>query len=85
MRETVKKILKTEWFLAKLMFETDLRLGILYWALIGALHGIPLINAWIWKLILDEFTAIWTSGTADHVVWLYLGIYLSLQVTVSLS
>ena len=85
MRETVKKILKTEWFLAKLMFETDLWLGILYWVLIGALHGIPLINAWIWKLILDEFTAIWQQGTADYVVWLYLSIYLSLQVTVSLS
>lgn len=85
MRETVKKILKTEWFLAKLMFETDLWLGILYWALIGALHGIPLINAWVWKLILDEFTVIWQQGAADHVVWLYLGIYLSLQVTVSIS
>ncbi len=85
MRETVKKVLKTEWFLAKLMFETDLWLGVLYWTLIGALHGIPLINAWVWKLILDEFTAIWQQGTADYMVWLYLSIYLSLQVTVSLS
>jgi len=85
LRETVKKILKTEWFLAKLMFETDLWMGILYWGLIGALHGIPLVNTWVWKLILDEFTAIWVSGTAGYAVWLYLGVYLSLQVTVSLS
>ena len=85
LRETVKKILKTEWFLAKLMFETDLWRGLLYWGLIGALHGIPLVNAWIWKLIVDEFTAIWQHGTADYGVWLYLGIYLSLQVIVSLS
>lgn len=76
--------MKTEWFLTKLMFQTDAWCGLLYWFLVGSQYAIPLVNVWIWKQILDELTAIYLNSTATTMVWIYLGVYLFLQVIASL-
>lgn len=83
MKNTIQKTLKTECFLTKLLFQTDMRLGIVYWLTIGAQYAIPLVSVWLWKLILDELTAIYLAHTANICLWLYLAIYLVLQVLVS--
>lgn len=83
MREQLGKIIKTEWFLTKFMFETDMLRGILYWILVSIRYAIPLVNVWLWKLIIDELTAIYFHGSEGNIIWAYLGIYLLLQVTIS--
>ena len=59
MKDMLQKTLKTEWFLTKLMFQTDIRLGIIYWLISGMQYAIPLVSVWIWKLILDELTTVY--------------------------
>ena len=44
MKDTLQKTLKTEWFLTKLMFQTDIRLGIIYWLISGMQYAIPLVS-----------------------------------------
>ncbi len=68
-------------FLAKLMLETDAAGYVCYFILVGIQCAIPLANVWIWKLVLDELTEIYLTGTSGGVVWVYLGVYLLLQVT----
>ena len=75
----MKETIRAEWFLFKFMFETDMRLGILYWLIYGMQHSIPLFKVWIWKLILDEFTTIYSSGIGSVLIWIYLGGYLFLN------
>lgn len=84
MKETIKQIWQTEWFLVKLMFETDTKRGIVYWLIVGTNYSITLISVWLWKLILDELIVIYQTKTSDGSVWIYLGIYLSLQVLSSI-
>lgn len=80
MNKRIKQLLKAEYFLIKLMFKTDALRGIVYWITTGIQYAIPLINVWLWKLILDELTIVSQVKTSSHVIWFYLGIYLALQV-----
>lgn len=80
MKEPVKQTLQTEWFLVKLMFKTDALRGVVYWIFVGMRHAIPLISVWLWKLILDQLTVIYQTKTSSYSVWLYLIIFLLLQV-----
>lgn len=84
MKAAIRKTIKTEIFLTKFMFETDICLGILYWFLVGAQNAIPLISVWIWKFILDELTLIYLDNIANATVWIYLSVYLFLQVLTSI-
>lgn len=76
----MKKIISTEWFLMKFMFETDMMLGILYWFICGIQYTIPLINVWIWKLVIDQLTEIYLYGFINTLIWVYIGSYLFLNV-----
>ncbi len=80
MKETIKQTLQSEWFLVKLMFRTDAICGVIYWLITGTQYAIPLVSVWLWKLILDELTVIFYTKTANNIIWVYLGIYLTLQV-----
>ncbi len=84
MMGTLKKTFKTEWFLIKLMFETDTIFAILYLVMVGVKYAIPLVNVWMWKLILDEFLLIYLRSTKSKIMWVYLAIYLFLQVITTL-
>lgn len=79
----MKKTIKTECFLVRLLFKTDARRAALYWCLTGVKYAIPLLGVWIWKLILDELTLIYQTHAVSHVVGIYLSIYLVLQVVAS--
>lgn len=83
MKNTIKQTIKTECFLVSLLFKTDTCRAVLYWCLTGVKYAIPLLGVWIWKLILDELTLIYQTHAASHVVWVYLSIYLVLQVIAS--
>ncbi len=83
MKATIKNTLKTEWFLVKLMFKTDMLRGTVYCLITGIQYTIPLISVWLWKLILDELTLIYQTKTAGYSVWLFLSVYLALQVCLS--
>ena len=83
-KETIIKTMKTEWFLTKLMFQTDTMCGMLYWFLVVSQYVIPLVNVCIWKLILDELTSIYLNDMATTLVWIYLWGYLLLQVIASI-
>ena len=80
----IKSILKTEWFLVKLMFQTDCPRAIIYWILSITTYVIPLVNIWIWKCILDELTVIWQTQVNSGYVWYLLFVYLALQIIVSI-
>lgn len=80
----IKSILKTEWFLVKLMFQTDCPRAIIYWILSITTYVIPLVNVWIWKCILDELTVIWQTQVNSGYVWYLLFVYLALQIIVSI-
>ena len=66
------------------MFRTDVLSGIVYWVMTGIQYVIPLISVWLWKLILDELSVIFQTKTSSHIVWFYLGLYLALQVFLSI-
>lgn len=83
MKETLKNTLKAECFVLKYMFQTDTPVSIAYLAIIGIQYSVPLICVWLWKLILDEFTVIYLFGHKGAKIWIYLGIYLFLNVLVS--
>lgn len=84
MIQAIQRTLITEWFLFKLMFRASTIYGILYFLLTGIYHIIPLISVWIWKLLFDEFFAIFQSSKVNDDVWIYLGIYLLLQILSSI-
>ena len=84
MKETVKQTLQTEWFLVKLMFKTDALRGFVYWLITGMQYAIPLVSVWLWKKILDDLTLIYQAKTSNNSVWIFLGVYLALQVFSSL-
>ena len=63
----MKKTIKTECFLVRLLFKTDARRAALYWCLTGVKYAIPLLGVWIWKLILDELTLIYQTHAVSHV------------------
>lgn len=79
----MKKTIKTECFLVRLLFKTDTCRATLYWCLTGVKYALPLLGVWIWKLILDELTLIYQTHAVSHVVGIYLSIYLVLQVVAS--
>lgn len=83
MIKTLKNTLKAECFVLKYMFQTDTPVSIAYLAIIGIQYSVPLICVWLWKLILDEFTVIYLFGNKGAKIWIYLGIYLFLNVVVS--
>lgn len=83
MIKTLKNTLKAECFVLKYMFQTDTPVSIAYLAIIGIQYSVPLICVWLWKLILDEFTVIYLFGHKGAKIWIYLGIYLFLNVLVS--
>ena len=80
MKKTIQQTIKTECFLVHLLFGTDTPRAILYWCLICVKYAMPLINVWIWKLILDELTLIYQTKITSTVAWMYLAVYLTLQV-----
>lgn len=84
MKTKCKDILETEWYLIKLLFQTDWLLGGLYWLVVLIGDFIPLLNVWIWKLVLDTLTTIYQTKTEIAAIWLYLGLYLGLQMVASL-
>ena len=84
MKTKCKDILQTEWYLIKLLFQTDWLLGGLYWLVVLIGDFIPLLNVWIWKLVLDTLTTIYQTKTEIAAIWLYLGLYLGLQMVASL-
>lgn len=76
----VKETIKTEIFLVQLLFKTDALGAVLYWGMVCIQYAIPLINAWMWKLIVDELTVICQMKRADHTIWGLLALFLSLQI-----
>ncbi len=80
MKETVKQTIKAEGFLVKLLFKTDPIRALLYCSLICLQYAIPLINVWIWKMIIDELTLIYQTQIVATAVWIYLAVYLALQI-----
>ncbi len=84
MIQTIKKTVKTEWFLVKLLFDTNAVLGTVFCALTFIQYIIPVVNVWIWKLALDELTVIYQRGSSDFRIWIYIGIYLLMQILLSL-
>ncbi len=83
MKETIKKTIHTELYLAKLLFSTSAFWGTLFCVLTFLQHIIPLLNVWIWKLILDELTVIYQQRSSGSIIWLYIGVYLFMQVMLS--
>ena len=67
MKKTIQQTIKTECFLVRLLFGTDTPRAILYWCLICVKYAMPLINVWIWKLILDELTLIYQTKITSTV------------------
>lgn len=83
MKETIKQTIRTELYLSKLLFSTSAFWGTLFCALTFSQHILPLVNIWIWKLILDELTGIYQQKSSGTIIWLYIGGYLLLQVILS--
>ena len=40
----------------------------------------PLINVWIWKLLIDEFESIYVFGMYDQSVWLLICVYIGVKI-----
>ncbi len=84
MIKTLKKTLKAECFLIRLMFESNMIFAIIYWVIVSAQYTIPLMSVWMWKLILDELSLVYLMHVTSEKLWVYLAIYLSLQIINSL-
>lgn len=82
--QKVKKVAHTEWFRLKLMFQADRKVAALYVVVVGLYSAIPLLSAWLWKLLVDAFTQIYDSYSIKADVWIYLGLFLTLQIVSSL-
>ena len=78
--QKVKKVAHTEWFRLKLMFQADRKVAALYVVVVGLYSAIPLLSAWLWKLLVDAFTQIYDSYSIKADVWIYLGLFLTLQI-----
>ncbi len=78
--EIIKKTVKTEIYLTKLLFKTDAYMATVFWVMRCAQYAIPIIDAWLWKQIIDEMARLFRSRQMDYAIWIYLVIILSLQV-----
>ena len=83
MKKTLKDTVNAEWFLIKYLFKTDFRKGILFWFFTSVQYSIPIISVFLWKLILDDLSLIYSAKTLKNTIWMYLGIYILLQVILS--
>ena len=82
--QKVKQVAHTEWFRLKLMFQAERKVAVLYVVVVGLYSAIPLLSAWLWKLLVDAFTQIYDSYSIKADVWIYLGLFLTLQIVASL-
>ena len=80
----IKQVFSTEIFLIKLAFKADSRSTAIFMLLTCFQYTIPLLSAWIWSELIDQFIGIYNADFISVAVWLYLGIYLILQLLVSL-
>lgn len=79
-----KQTLSTECFLIKLMFKNDTKRGCVYWLLVAMQNLMPLVNVFIWKLILDEMAMMYLAGTSSLKIIYLLAFYLLLQFLISM-
>lgn len=84
MRYNIKNFFNSQFYLIGLMFTTCPVRTVIYWLLTAAVEAIPIVNVWIWKLILDEMTLIYTGKEADGRVYLLLAAFLGLSLIASL-
>lgn len=80
MKDKINHFLKAEWFCLKQIFKTDFLNSLFFFIITGIKYAIPLISVWLWKIILDELTLIYQTKAASNDIWIYLGIYLVIQM-----
>ena len=80
MKDKINHFLKAEWFCLKQIFKTDFLNSLFLLIITGIKYAIPLISVWLWKIILDELTLIYQTKAASNDIWIYLGIYLVIQM-----
>ncbi len=77
----IKRLFTTEIFLLKLAFQADRIAAGVYIFLTCVEQAVPLLSVWLWKLIFDGFLTVYNTNSASYIaLWLYLGIYLILQL-----
>lgn len=80
----LRNFFSSQIFLIKLMFTTCPYMTSAYWLLTVTVEAIPILNIWIWKLILDEMTHIYTGGVSSTRVYILLICFLGLSLAASL-
>lgn len=76
----IKEIMQTEWFRIQLMFRADPGVAALDCALNIIACGLPLVSAFLWKALLDAFAGVYYTREISAGVWLYLGVFLGVQL-----
>lgn len=66
--QKVKKVAHTEWFRLKLMFQADRKVAALYVVVVGLYSAIPLLSAWLWKLLVDASDSIFADDVSQQYV-----------------
>lgn len=82
--QKVKQLAYTEWFRLKLMFQAGRKTTVLYVVVACLCSVIPVLSAWVWKILIDIFTQIYYTHLVYKEVWIYLSLFLGIQISFSL-
>lgn len=74
----------TQLYLLRLMFSTCPIKITVYWILTAVIESVPIISVWLWKILLDTLTIIYTEGITDKRIYVLLVTYLVLHLLASL-
>ena len=84
MKNSFKEMFKAELFTYSVMFKSDRHKSVIFVLITSIIQLMPLLSVWLWKLIIDQFTFIYTNGLLNNSIYILLGIYLSITVITSI-
>ncbi len=71
-------------FWLKIMLKSCVWTGIFYVSIQFVIQLSPLVTVWLWKLLIDEFESIYTTGQHDIYVWIVIFAYIVVKFINSL-
>ena len=80
----IREIISIEAFMLRLMYRTNFMQSCVISVLSAISKAVPLVNAYLWNLIITQFTIAYIQRSSSTYLWLLLFVYLGIQLLASI-
>ena len=81
---SIRDVISIEAFMFRLMYKTNILQSCIIIVLNAISKAVPLVNAYLWNLVITQFTISYTQRSASASLWLLLCTYLGIQLIASI-